>query len=335
MTPSQELPVSGVVLIDKPEGVTSFGALSSIKKRAGHKKVGHAGTLDKFASGLLIVLVGPYTKLNSYLSGLDKSYEGTIRFGMRTDTLDPEGEVKEESPPPEYETVKKAIGSFVGSIEQTPPAYSAVHVDGERAYRRALAGEEVQIPSRRVHISSFEALRWVELPAYDPERGNLQEKPQEREKRGLPELSFSVSCSKGTYIRSLARDLGESCGSSAYLSSLRRTRIGSLHIEDAVSPDDFDPNLHFLDDIRVLETIPGIVRYTVDERYVKQVQNGGQLHAGMLVPKNRARIEETLTDYSNSYSAALCDGEGKLLAIAEYENDRFSYRFVMPVGGRQ
>ncbi|MFO7848821.1 MAG: tRNA pseudouridine(55) synthase TruB [Spirochaetia bacterium] len=297
MNSSRKIPSSGIALIDKPEGVTSFQSLSAIKKRVGHGKVGHAGTLDKFASGLLLVLIGPYTKLNSYLTGLDKSYEGTVHFGETTTTLDPEGEVIEEKPVPQYDTIRDSMALFTGTIDQVPPKFSAVHIEGRRAYRRALSGEEVNIPSRSVTIHSFEPRDW------EP-----------------PELHFSVSCSKGTYIRSLARDLGIHCESSAYLSNLRRTHIGPFDVKDAVSPELFDPAEHLLSDETVLEAIPGFSVVRLKELYLDKVKNGKEIQKEWL---------EDAKGLESGY-AAILDDSGTLAAVTEIRDNRFFYKFVVP-----
>ncbi|MFP4490053.1 MAG: tRNA pseudouridine(55) synthase TruB [Spirochaetaceae bacterium] len=304
MNSSQNPTASGIALIDKPEGVTSFQALSALKKKVGHGKVGHAGTLDKFASGLLIVLIGSYTKLNSYFTGLDKRYEGTLHFGTSTTTLDPEGEITDKKPVPEFDTVEASISRFIGTIDQVPPQFSAVHIEGKRAYQRALSGEDVKIPSRRVHIYSLETERW------DP-----------------PELDFSVTCSKGTYIRALARDIGVYCNSSAYLSRLRRTHIGSFKVSDAVSPDAFDPQRHFLSDREALEGIPGLFLLTLKDAFLDRVKNGAHLQKEWLADSIPGEV--SFPNGAGKYAAVL-DSGGSLAAFVEIVDNRLLYKFVMP-----
>lgn len=208
---------SRLVLLDKASGVTSFQAISSIK-RIINKKTGHAGTLDKFAEGLLIVLTGSLTRLNPLFSGMDKKYVGTLYFGEETDTLDPEGLVIRKTDIPTLSMIESVLPMFRGRIEQTPPVYSAVHVNGKRAYKEARAGNALVIPSRSLDIHSLEILDW---------------RP--------PLLDISVHCSKGTYIRSLARDIGAATGSAAYLSRLVRTAIGQFELTESVSCDTLTP----------------------------------------------------------------------------------------------
>ena len=215
--------VDGILLLHKPEGVTSFEVLHSVKVRFQTQKVGHAGTLDRFAKGLLVVVLGSYTRLVDLLQNFEKEYLGTIEFGKETDTLDPEGRVVAEGPIPTLEEINAQIPSFLGTISQRPPVYSAVHVDGERAYRMARRGVAVEPPLRLVEIRS------IRIENYRP-----------------PHLALRIVCSKGTYIRSLARDLGRKCGSVAYLTELTRLRIGTFQLNDAVLPTDLERKARFL-----------------------------------------------------------------------------------------
>jgi tRNA pseudouridine55 synthase len=211
----------GLILIDKPVGLTSFQLLSPVKRAAGTKKVGHAGTLDKFASGLMLVLIGQATRFVQFLTAEDKEYVADIRFGEETETLDPEGAVTERAAPPDRETVEQILPRFTGAISQRPPAFSAVHIDGKRAYKRALDGEVPEMPEREVTIHSLELLEW------DGDRSEAGSRARIR-----------VSCSKGTYIRSLARDIALAAGSRGHLSALRRTRVGEFTVDMAQSPDE-------------------------------------------------------------------------------------------------
>ena len=195
--------------MDKEEGITSFSSLSSIKRSHKGMKVGHAGTLDKFASGLMIVLAGKATRLNPVFSSMGKSYIAEVTFGRETDTLDPEGEVIRRADPPSEETLRSVLPSFLGHQSQIPPVYSAIHVGGKRAYQEARSGREVEMAPREITIDS------IELLSYDGEKAVI-----------------SASVSKGTYIRSLARDIGERAGSCAFVSRLRRTSIGPFTLSD-------------------------------------------------------------------------------------------------------
>ncbi len=198
-----------VLLQDKRAGETSFKSLNEIKRAYRGSKVGHAGTLDKFATGLMLVLTGEATRLNPLFSKMDKSYRATILFGEETDTLDPEGEVIATAQTPDEETVRRVVASFVGRQLQTPPVYSAIHVDGKRAYREARKGREIEMPSREITVYS------ADLESYS---------------EGRAVVSFSVS--KGTYIRSLARDIGLRASSRAHLENLDRFALGPYTRED-------------------------------------------------------------------------------------------------------
>lgn len=212
----------GVMLVDKPAGWTSFDVVAKIRGQIradyhakGEKptkrqlKVGHAGTLDPFATGLLIILLGDATKKADEFLKLDKIYEATVRLGHTSSTGDPEGELTEvSSTVPREEDVRNALSKLTGEIEQTPPAYSAIKVGGQRAYKLARAGKEVDIPKRKVNIYS------LELISYD-----------------YPKIRIRTHVSSGTYIRTLAQDIGEILGTGAYCSELRRTKIGDMSID--------------------------------------------------------------------------------------------------------
>jgi tRNA pseudouridine55 synthase len=200
----------GLILLNKAPGITSFDALGEIKRALGTGKVGHTGTLDKFASGLLLVLTEKDLKLTPWFSHCDKQYLGKIHFGAETDTLDPEGSVIARAAPPSREKVEKALSMFSGVIMQSPPAYSAIHVNGKRASELARSGQVPEMKKREVTIHK------VELRSYDP-----------------PFAEIFVHCSSGTYIRSLARDIALAAGSRAHLCSLLRTRIADFTLEDA------------------------------------------------------------------------------------------------------
>jgi tRNA pseudouridine55 synthase len=209
------VPVSRLYLLDKPAGISSFAALGALKRVLGTGKVGHAGTLDPFATGLLIAVSGKLTKTAGMLTGMDKEYQAVFRFGQETDTLDTEGSIIAEDTIPEWNGIVKASEKFQGRIIQVPPVFSAVKIDGKRAYASARDGLDVNIPSREVTIHEMTLVSW-----------------------NPPDLSVQIRCSKGTYIRSLARDLGLASGSRAYCLSLRRTAIGPFSVEEACRPED-------------------------------------------------------------------------------------------------
>ncbi len=213
-----------ILLIDKPAGISSFGVVARVRRalsqRLGVKKVkvGHTGTLDPFATGLLILLVGKATKRSNEFLKLDKEYEAEIRLGETSTTGDTEGEIKKlyNGPAVSEEDVKKVVQSFVGEISQTVPAFSAVKINGERAYKLARKGEKVEMPTRKVQIYSIEILEY-----------------------SWPVLKIRTKVSSGTYIRTLGEDIGKSLGTGAYLTALRRTKIDKYRVEDAVVLDEF------------------------------------------------------------------------------------------------
>lgn len=214
-----------VVLIDKPLHWSSFQAVNkvkwSLKKHLGLKKikVGHAGTLDPLATGLLIVCTGKFTKRISELQGMEKEYTGTFYLGATTPSYDLETEVNETFPTDHIDEklIYDTLPQFVGEIDQKPPVFSAIKKDGKRLYEHARKGEEVEIAFRKTTIHEFEITRIA-----------------------LPEVDFRVVCSKGTYIRSLAYDFGIALQSGAHLTALRRTKIGTFSVEDAISPEAFE-----------------------------------------------------------------------------------------------
>ena len=240
----------GLVLLDKPEGITSFRCLARVKRVLGTRRVGHVGTLDPFASGLLGALTGRATRLAALLSGLDKRYLATVRFGCETDTLDPEGGVVGEAPIPELDTVRAVLPALTGRLRQRPPAYSAVHVAGRRAYELARRGDAPELPEREVTVAAVELVDWQP-----------------------PDLTVMLTCSAGTYVRSWARDLGVAATSRAYVAHLRRLSIGPFSIRDAVGPDDFGRGL-VLPPAVFLRHLPGVQTVRVRPRYRRSVVHG-------------------------------------------------------------
>lgn len=215
----EEFQAGQVLLIDKPYTWTSFDVVNKLRYAfKPHKiKVGHAGTLDPLATGLLVICVGKKTKQIDHYQAQIKEYTGKIRVGSTTPSFDLETEPDAEYPTGHItpEMLEEARKSFLGTISQVPPVYSAIKVDGKRAYESARKGKDLELKSREVQIESFE----LDTSAF-------------------PEVGFRVVCSKGTYIRSLARDFGATLNSGAHLSALRRERIGEFHVSAALSVDD-------------------------------------------------------------------------------------------------
>lgn len=206
--------VSGVLVVDKPVGLTSHDVVQIIRRGTGIRRAGHTGTLDPRASGVLVVLIGPAVRLSEYVSASDKRYQATIRLGSSTDTYDAEGTIMGESTSVldiTEEMFTEVLQQFVGEIEQVPPPYSAVKVKGRKAYDMARKGEDVQLEPRKIQVYTLEVLEWAP-----------------------PEVVVDVYCSSGTYVRSLANDLGEELGCGAHLIGLRRTKSGRFTLRDAV-----------------------------------------------------------------------------------------------------
>lgn len=217
-----DLSLGGYMLLDKPYRWTSFDVVSrvrqALRRKYGHKfKVGHAGTLDPLATGLLIICSGTFTKKINEYQDMEKEYEGVFTLGAFRPSFDKETEITESFPTSHItdDMLQQAAKTFVGEIEQVPPAHSAIKIDGKRAYSLARKGEDIEMKPRKVIIKSMEVKRIDEIY-----------------------VSFKVVCEKGTYIRSLARDFGETLGSSAYLDSLIRTRIGNYELKDAMNVED-------------------------------------------------------------------------------------------------
>jgi tRNA pseudouridine55 synthase len=205
--------VSGVLVIDKPVGLTSHDVVQIVRRGTGIRRAGHTGTLDPRASGVLVVLVGPAVRLSQFVSATDKRYQATIKLGSSTDTYDAEGIPTEEKPVEiTEEKFAELLKSYEGEIEQVPPAYSAIKKDGKKSYEEARKGEEVVLEPRKISVFNLEVLEWVP-----------------------PEVVIDVFCSSGTYIRSLANDIGEELQTGAHLNGLRRTRSGQFTLRDAVS----------------------------------------------------------------------------------------------------
>ncbi|MBW3535341.1 MAG: tRNA pseudouridine(55) synthase TruB, partial [Gemmatimonadetes bacterium] len=206
----------GVLPVDKPAGPTSHDVVGMARRALETRRVGHTGTLDPFATGLLLLCVGPATRLSEYLTGLDKTYEATALLGTRTETEDAEGAVVSRDDrwkALEPSEVRDAVAAMVGPMAQVPPAFSAKKVAGEAAHRRARRGESFTLEAVVVEVYAAELLEVA-----------------------LPEIRFRVRCSSGTYVRALARDLGESLGTGAHLTALRRTRVGAFPVDGALPP---------------------------------------------------------------------------------------------------
>jgi len=228
--------VSGIALIDKQQGFTSHDVVAKLRKLLGTKKIGHAGTLDPMATGLLLLGIGSGTKLMQFLSGLDKTYEATIRLGASTSTDDAEGEIgqAQDASKVSKDELAREIFKLTGNIEQVPSSVSAIKVDGKRAYDLVRAGEEVVLKSRSVTVSRFDVIGEPSVVGK------------------YLDINVEVDCSSGTYIRALARDLGDALGVGGHLTALRRTRIGAFDISNA---SDISQEPTLVTNVEVLKTL--------------------------------------------------------------------------------
>lgn len=259
---------SGLLIIDKPAGVTSHDVVARVRKITGQRKAGHTGTLDPMATGVLVVCLGQATRLIEYVMAGQKQYQAVIRFGLTTDTLDAEGEVVAQH---DISTLTESrlaeiLPSFLGTIEQRPPMFSAIKKDGQPLYKRARAGQTVTVPPRPVTIFELDRILWQP-----------------------PDLTLNVVCSPGTYIRSLARDLGEATGTGAHLAGLVRTANGHWSLADAVSLADLTPDNwcdFLLRPDEAVAHLPPVVLGPDDTEHVKhgrkiELENPPQ-HSGLL-----------------------------------------------------
>jgi tRNA pseudouridine55 synthase len=211
LQPAKEM--EGVLLVDKPGGLTSHDVVYRLRRKLSMQRIGHAGTLDPMATGLLVMLIGKATRISQYLISVDKVYEGEITLGVTTNSQDAEGEVMETRPvPPLTEAqVREAMTGFLGDQYQTPPMFSAVKIDGVPLYKRARQGEEVEREPRFIRVAVFELVSF-----------------------NSPKLTFRLACTKGTYVRAIAHDLGQKLGCGAHLSALRRTGSGKFDISQCL-----------------------------------------------------------------------------------------------------
>jgi tRNA pseudouridine55 synthase len=256
--------VNGLLIIDKPSGMTSHDVVGKLRKMTGERSIGHLGTLDPMATGVLPLLLGKYTRLAQYFSSAEKTYTGTIRFGFATDTYDAEGQPagpdvwSEQNPPLTLERVRAAAARFHGEMQQMPPAFSAKKIAGTPAYKLAREGKPVELKTATIRISSFEIL-------------------------GLEgaEASFAMSISAGGYVRSVAHEMGQDLGCGAHLSSLRRTQAGVFTLDGAHTLDELAPLAGDLDALEMLcihprSLLPEMPAVTGDAMVLGRLRNGAQ-----------------------------------------------------------
>ncbi len=295
--------MDGSLIIDKPEGITSHTVVARVRRIAGTRRIGHAGTLDPFATGVLVVCVGRGTRLSQFLVGLDKEYIATVRLGFATDTQDLTG--KQITPlrssyDCSLEDVRRALNEFIGPQVQTPPMFSAKKVAGERLYRAAREGREVERKPVPINIYS------IDLIEDDPKTLSLNDD-------GTRDFAVRVKCSSGTYIRTLGHDIGQRLGVGGHLAALRRTAVGFFDISRAVGLEELEQEgkqrLEALA-IGMAETVSHLPSFKLDSDAVKAVANGREIELPVGAMANR---DEPIR---------LLDESGLLVAVGRYDEDR-------------
>jgi tRNA pseudouridine55 synthase len=279
-----------LLLVDKPAGITSHDVVSVARRALGTRRIGHAGTLDPFATGLLVLLVGNATRLLPYIDGEPKLYEATITFGSETDTDDLTGNVTVTASLPQPERVRQAITSLTGEIDQVPPAYSAKQVEGHRAYAAARRGTALDLPPVRVVVHEWSIRELV--PSH---------------------MAATITCGGGTYIRALARDLGRACGSAAHLSSLRRIGSGAFDVANAVSLAALKAGHATVQS--PLAAVNHLPRVSLSEADVINVRHGRTV---------------SVSSSHQAETVALVDETNALVAIAARANHAWQPRMVLP-----
>jgi len=275
----------GLVVVDKPGGMTSHDVVSRVRRLAETRKVGHSGTLDPMATGVLVLAVNRATRLLGHLILTDKRYDATIRLGATTTTDDAEGEIVESRSTADVtaEAVRTALAAFVGATDQIPSSVSAIKVDGKRAYARVRDGEQVDLPVRRVTVHS------LEVTGLD-----------------LPEVRISVHCSSGTYIRAIARDLGADLGVGGHLTALRRTRVGPYKLDSARTLDQLQEELTVMPLAEAAAA--AFPRWDVDSKRARLLLNGVRL--------------EMPDEYAGEGTVAVFGPEGQFLALVEEQKGK-------------
>lgn len=293
-----------VLAVDKPAGPTSHDVVARARRSLGIRRIGHTGTLDPFASGLMLLCVGQATRLAEYLTGLDKTYLATARLGIETDTLDVEGRpvtTVEDIDHIDAAAVERALAEQVGALDQVPPQYSAKKVDGEAMYVRARRGESLELEPVRVHV--YEA----RLLLYQP-----------------PEARFSVRCSSGTYIRAIARDLGRALGVGAHLTALRRTAVGEIDAAAGIALEDLDdPETVATVRVEPLDAVAHLRRVALDDDGARRLRHGQRIRIADPAPAG--------TDEADAPErVAVHVGEHELVAIADLVDGVIRPRKVFP-----
>ncbi|KDA05839.1 tRNA pseudouridine synthase B [Microbacterium sp. CH12i] len=293
----------GILLVDKPGGLTSHDVVARTRRAFGTRKVGHAGTLDPMATGLLVLGIEGATRLLTYVVGADKTYFATIRLGQTTGTDDAEGEVTSTADAATVRAVTGAqiadgIAALTGDISQVPSAVSAIKVDGRRAYDRVRAGEHVELKARAVTVSRFDVL-------------------DERQSEGFRDLDVVVDCTSGTYIRALARDLGSALGVGGHLTALRRTRIGPFDVADAVGLEDL---------VDATTLTPAAAAAQILQPLEVSADEARDLRHGKRLAGSASRLDGAL--------GAAIDPDGELIGVVEKRGTDLKSAMNMPQEAR-
>jgi len=303
---SPDNPAAGILLVDKPQGLTSHDVVARTRKFVGTRKVGHAGTLDPMATGLLVLGINNATRLLTWIVGLDKEYTATIRFGAATNTDDADGEQGQQADVAALGAVTDAaiaagVAALTGPILQRPSSVSAIKVDGKRAYTLARGGQEIMLPSRPVTIVAFDILAIRRTDWLD--------------------VDVRVQCTSGTYIRALARDLGESLGVGGHLTALRRTRIGPFAVDDAAAIDDAMRS-KLLAPAAVATELFGRVELTAEQ--ARELGNGTRIPLPPSTPTARhgAAVASSETGSAGPGPIAAVAPDGRLVGLVEVIDGR-------------
>ncbi len=292
----------GIVLIHKAPGISSFKALYPIKKQFPKKtKIGHTGTLDPFAEGLLVVLCGSFTRLTEYSLQKSKRYIADIQLGQETDSLDSTGAIIKSKPVPPKDEILQRIpelhNQFSGNIQQIPPAYSAIHIQGKRAYERARAGEIIEMPSRQITIHSID----IQLISDTC-------------------LRCEVECSSGTYIRSLARDIAVSLNTCGHVKNLIRTHIGDFSLKDAVVAENAHKNLR--SDIQMYTKLTGNQAIYIQDEYLPAFIQGKIIQKQWFI--------ENSQNFSMNEHVGVFDSQEKFIGQIQLQESKYRYDLVIP-----
>lgn len=258
---------ASILVVDKPKGITSHDVVSLIKRLTNTTKVGHTGTLDPMATGVLVVCLGRATRISSYLQNQDKAYIANVKFGISTDTYDADGKVTERAPCIiNREDLENILPAFTGMIQQMPPMISAISINGERLYKLARRGIEIERPMREVKVSKIKTV------AFEP--------------GDFPEAILEITCSKGTYVRALCYDIGKALGCDAHLSGLRRTRNGNYDISQAYSLEQIETAISAGELQKIMIPVDNVLAFlpyiSVDEGFMGWIKNGRHITAGDL-----------------------------------------------------